>query len=59
MPTEKGSHQSDQGRHGLPTVVVTAAELQVEQQGVVGHQVEAICIHQGLAVQVLTGLKAW
>lgn len=45
------AHQAEAGRHRSAPVVVTAAELEVEQQSVVGNQVEAVGVHQRLAAQ--------
>lgn len=53
------THQADQHRHGPPAVVVLAAEFEAEEQGIVGDQVKAVSVHQGLTVQVLTALIAW
>lgn len=52
------SYQSDNGRSGFPLVVTTGAQFEVEKQGVVGHQIQSISIHQSLAAQILTGLDA-
>lgn len=45
------AHQAEAGRHRSAPVVVAAAELEVEQQSVVGNQVEAVSVHQRLAAQ--------
>jgi len=52
-----GAHQAEVGGERSPLVVVAAAELEVEQEGVVRHQVEAVGVHQGLAAQRVTGLE--
>lgn len=51
------SHQAEDGRERAPPVVVAAAELQVEQQSVVGDQVKAVGVHQRLAAQGVACLE--
>lgn len=43
------AHQAEAGRQRAAPVVVAAAELEVEQQGAVAQQVEAVGVHQRLA----------
>lgn len=53
------SHQAEDGRERSPLVVATAAEFEIKQQSVVGHQVKAVCVHQILAAQSVACLKTW
>lgn len=53
------AHQAEGGGKLSPPVVVAAAELEVEQQSVVRHQVETVCVHQSLAAQRVARFKAW
>lgn len=52
------AHQAEDGYEASPPVVVAAAELQVEQQSVVRHQVKTVCVHQGLTAQSVARLEA-
>lgn len=38
--------QAEDGRERPSPVVVAAAEFQIEQQSIVGHQIKTVCIHQ-------------
>lgn len=52
------AHQAEARRQRAAPVVVAAAELEVEQQGAVGQQVEAIGVHQRLAASSVSRLEA-
>lgn len=53
------AHQAEDGRERSPSVVVAAAELEVEQERVVRHQVETVCVHQRLTAQSVARLETW